>query len=166
MLPARAPTLFLDVDGVLNTAHMPGRHALHPMLLKRLAGVCAATHCEIVLSTTWRLQQEHEDVLLRALGAAGIQASVIVGRTPSLGISEMPWREGPNMGECRRACEIARYLDAHPEVKRFAIVDDIDVLDVDDDGVRARLAEHFVRTSVESGLTQSCCDRLVEMLSS
>ena len=37
---AQSPILFLDVDGVLNTSQMPGKHALHPKLLRRLKFWC------------------------------------------------------------------------------------------------------------------------------
>ena len=160
------PTLFLDVDGVLNTAQMTGRHALHPKLLKRLKDVCDATQCSVVLSTTWRLQKANEEVLLAALEKAGIPRACVVDHTPCFGIEELRWCGGRNLGETRRAAEIAAYLDAHQELaaQPFAIVDDIDILLVDSDPILAKLQGHFVRTAVESGLTERCCDKLKAIL--
>ena len=163
---AQSPILFLDVDGVLNTSQMPGKHALHPKLLRRLKAVVDATACDIVLSTTWRLQRENEGVLLAALEAAGIPRETVAGHTPSLGVQDLRWHTGgaKRLGEARRAAEIVTYLDARPEITTFAVVDDIDVLAVDDEAMRAKLAPHFVRTMVESGLSERCCERLGAVL--
>ena len=168
----KASILILDVDGVLNTAQMPGKHALHPKLLRRLKALVVATSCRIVLSTTWRLQECNVRVLLNALEGAGVSSDTVVGQTPSLGVEELRRRcRGGNrdtLGETRRALEIIDFLDANPHLEApggaFAIVDDIDVLAVDDDAARSRLQGHFVRTEVESGLTERCCERLIECL--
>ena len=161
------PTLFLDVDGVLNTAQMFERHALHPKLLKRLKSVVDATDCRIVLSTTWRMAEENERVLLDALIEHGINPNVVVGRTPVLGLADLHWSgDHGTLAETRRASEIVRYLDTSPAVEkgRWAVVDDLDVLRVDDPSIRQRLEGHFIRTAVESGLTQTCCDALIALL--
>ena len=161
------PTLFLDVDGVLNTAQMFERHALHPKLLKRLKSVIDATDGRIVLSTTWRMVEENERVLLDALIDQGINPNTVVGRTPVLGLSDLHWSgDHSTLAETRRASEIVRYLDTSPAVEkgRWAVVDDLDVLRVDDPAIRQRLEGHCVRTAVESGLTQTCCDALCALL--
>ena len=161
------PTLFLDVDGVLNTAQMFERHALHPKLLKRLKSVVDATDCRIVLSTTWRMAEENERVLLDALIEHGINPNVVVGRTPVLGLADLHWSgDHGTLAETRRASEIVRYLDTSPAVEkgRWAVVDDLDVLRVDSPVIRQRLKGHCVRTAVESGLTQTCCDSLIALL--
>lgn len=44
------------------------------------------------------------------------------------------------------------------------MVDDLDVLRVDDAALRRRLAGHFVRTAVESGLTPACCGSFCAIL--
>ena len=164
---SRPPVLFLDVDGVLNTAQMLGRHALHPKLLKRLAAVVAASGCEIVLSTTWRLERANAEVLLAALELVGVARAVVVGKTPVVGVADLARCGGRNLRESLRAAEIARYLDAHPALersRRFAVVDDVDVLSTEDARSRDRLYGRFVRTDVEAGLTEACCDRLVALL--
>ena len=161
------PVLFLDVDGVLNTAQMPGRHALHPKLLGRLRAIVDATGCSIVLSTTWRLREENAEVLLTALELAGIPRSAVIGGTPVKSLEDLWPASIATIGECRRAAEIAAFLDAHPTLERskaFAVVDDLDVLATDDAAVRDRLSAHFVRTDVESGLTDPCRERLEVIL--
>ena len=102
----------------------------------------------------------------QALELAGIPASTIVDRTPNLGPSALVWRGGKNIGECRRATEIARFLETRPAYAAapYAVVDDLDVLAADDPDVVARLRGHFARTDVSAGLTQAACDKLVEML--
>ncbi len=161
------PTLFLDVDGVLNTAQMFERHALHPKLLKRLKSVVDETDARIVLSTTWRMVEENERVLIDALIEVGINPNVVVGRTPVLGLADLHWSgDHGTLAETRRASEIVRYLDTSPAVEkgRWAVVDDLDVLRVDSPVIRQRLEGHFIRTAVESGLTQNCCDSLIALL--
>ena len=49
------------------------RHALHPKLLKRLKSVIDATDGRMVASTTWRMVEENERVLLDALIEHGDQ---------------------------------------------------------------------------------------------
>ena len=161
------PTLFLDVDGVLNTAQMFERHTLHPKLLKRLKSLVDETDCRIVLSTTWRMVEENERVLIDALIDQGMNPNRVVGRTPVLGLSDLHWSgDHSSLAETRRASEIVRYLDTSPAVEagRWAVVDDLDVLRVDDPAIRRRLEGHCVRTAVEAGLTQACCDALCALL--
>ena len=161
------PTLFLDVDGVLNTAQMFERHALHPKLLRRLKAVVDETDARIVLSTTWRMCEENERVLIDALIDQGMNPNVVVGRTPVLGLADLHWSgDHGTLAETRRASEVVRYLDTSPAVEkgRWAVVDDLDVLRVDDPSIRQRLEGHFIRTAVESGLTQTCCDALIALL--
>lgn len=112
--------LFLDIDGVLNSHRTavglggipwcsdlrtrPERmQLLDPVAVGLLRAACAAADLKIVLSSTWR-----KDAEWTSLGAA--LDLPIIDRTPTmLGI---------------RGSEIAAWLDEHPEVESYAIVDD------------------------------------------
>ena len=79
--------LFLDIDGVLNrTGFAPSsnvgmRSWIEPELAARLATVLEVTGAHVVLSTSWRIETELEE--LRAeLHAAGIDGARLLGVTP------------------------------------------------------------------------------------
>jgi hypothetical protein len=141
--------LFLDVDGVLNSAttrpdpDRPGFAAwLDPVHLAPLNRVLVATAARIVISSSWRVGRSVDD-LRTLLGNFGVTAPV-VGMTPVL--AQRP-----------RAEEIAAWLEEHP-VAAYAIVDDDVVAE------EGPLGERFVRTSMLRGLTEEHVPRLVELL--
>lgn len=139
--------IFLDIDGVLNSvrtavAYGGYPHSLKPgsgfdwVAIRMIRGLCEATGVRVVLSSAWRLNNDFRDV-----GKAF--ELPIIDRTPSL--------LGP------RGIEIQAWLDAHPEVERFAILDDdSDMLDVQ--------MPFFVKTDGFEGLTWACFLRLCEIL--
>ncbi|CDY79453.1 Phage protein [Caballeronia glathei] len=125
-----APTkiLFLDIDGVLNshrtvTIHggptefggkprgggfphdfsESGMKKFDPVAVALIRQVCIETDCSIVLSSAWR-------VLFSAHECANSLDLPIIDKTP-------------NLADVRGA-EIKAWLDQHPEVEHYAIVDD------------------------------------------
>ena len=128
--------LFLDIDGVLNSTRtavanggypheLHHREAFDWTSIKLLQRLCDSAGVQVVLSSAWRNFCDFKDV-----GAAfGLS---IVDRTPD-------HRGGP------RGEEIQAWLDAHPEVTHYAIVDD------DADMLEGQQA-HFVRTDAFDGL--------------
>ncbi len=129
-----ACAVFFDVDGVLNTyrCHLfdfaddvssvykgpPEKLEkyqnfvpLEISLLENLAWLVKTCGAHIVLSTTWRTFPELREFLMDALAHAGISRETIVGDTPFL--------RGKSRGQ-----EISMWLQAHPEYKRFVILDD------------------------------------------
>lgn len=137
--------IFLDIDGVLNTAdllHEGGIHTIAPHLVANLHRIVAATGAEIVLSSTWRLHQENRRRVNQALEPFGMQFS---HRTESM-------RHTP------RRDEIREWLGRHPEVTHFAVIDD------ESD---ACIPGHFIHTSfTNGGLTSELADRAIEVLNS
>lgn len=132
-----ARIIFLDIDGVLNstrtciaTGGYPGEELeakdltrfdwIAIGLLRRL---CESSGIQIVLSSSWRIIVD-----IKKLGdALGLP---IIDKTPVLASS--------------RGNEIARWLNEHPEVEQWAIIDDdSDMLD----SQRSR----FVRTDGHEG---------------
>merc|ERR1719158_444259 len=113
--------IFLDVDGVLNTAGSANSGAINPELLSRLREVIVATGASVVLSSTWR-NWPH----LRALIMAALPKDCVIGQTPL----EDPkvWRNDV------RPREIQTFLSSIQEhvgakVSSWVAVDDIDLLE-------------------------------------
>jgi len=141
--------LFLDVDGVLNSHRsalgmggMPWAHELPDVrkfdhvAVGLVRGIAEAADAVIVLSSAWRTCDNWTD-LGPALGLC------ITARTPSL--------LGP------RGKEIAAWLAAHPEVERYAIVDD-------DADMLPEQMPFFVKTNMREGLTFDGAAKLAELL--
>ncbi len=102
--------LFLDVDGVLNSAKSSAHNnevfALDPYMCLLVARICEQTGAEIVLSSSWRLSDESSEVIKQRV------FPVFIDKTPDL------------HGSTDRGCEIQAWMDVHPEVTRYAILDD------------------------------------------
>lgn len=138
--------LFLDIDGVLNSMRTCVAYGSYPhslgetngfdqVAIRMIRGMCAEGDIKVVLSSAWRLSHDFKDV-----GKAFDLP--IIDRTPSM--------LGP------RGQEIQAWLTGHPEVERFAIVDDdSDMLDVQ--------APFFVKTDGFEGLTWAAFLKLCEV---
>lgn len=147
--------LFLDVDGVLNhrAIYQPGNSApLCPHAIERLHQVVAATGCSVVLSSTWRKEPR---LVERLRGEGVLQAAHPDYRTKDRAPSRM--RGSPFLAGGLRGKEIAEWLSRHPEVARFAIVDD------DADFLHGQMA-YFVQTNFDTGLQNDHVERLVAIL--
>lgn len=138
--------LFLDIDGVLNSAKTCCAFGGYPMELAHIAAfdqaairlvqrLCDSAGVQIVLSSAWRISHPFAEVG-SALGLP------IIDRTPS--------SAGP------RGREIQAWLDAHPEVEQYAIVDD-------DSDMLGEQMPRFVKTNGEEGLTFSDFRKLCEL---
>lgn len=140
--------IFLDVDGVLNSnrtvlacggypQELAHQGAFDQIAIGMLQALCRADKdVKIVLSSAWRLFNKFE-----AVGVAfGLP---IIDRTPAL-----PFTRGH---------EIQQWLDAHPEVEAYVIVDD------DPDMLEAQ-APNFVRTDACEGFSYSDYCKVCEIL--
>jgi hypothetical protein len=147
--------LFLDIDGVLATlAWMRSIGALwdcdpieqvDPVPCARLERVLRRTGALIVVSSSWRCDANTPPLVIESiLRSRGAPSAVVIGSTPD------PWTGS------LRGHEIQRWLDAHPEVTRFAIVDD--------EGGMLHLTPRLVKTTLEHGLLDEHVERLVDML--
>lgn len=142
--------LFLDIDGVLNSwrtslafGGMPfniigaDRAKFDEVAVRLIAAICKRAGASIVLSSSWR-QEDYWDRIGDALGLP------IVDRTPQV--------FGATRGD-----EIAMWLGGHPEVIRYAILDDMaDAGEGHDD--------RFVRTSMKEGFTYANAEKVAELL--
>lgn len=144
--------LFLDIDGVVLSGEDwgigKGARYLPPAKIALVKEVCDRAGAVIVISSTWRSDED----LPAQLAHVGLTCLHPDWRT------DQEWR-APNgllMGELR-GNQIQRWLDAHPEVGGYAIVDD------DSDMLSSQM-DHFVHSSFETGITRELADDLVRVL--
>jgi hypothetical protein len=129
--------LFIGIDGVLNsraTARKHGSYCIGPILSERFNALVEATNATVVLSSTHRLCEETR---------CGVFAVSILfeGCTPDLPTQT-------------RAGEITAWLREHPEVKRYAVLDDEVVP-----------GHPLFRTSSRFGLTEKICQAVIRHFS-
>ncbi len=108
-------TLFLDIDGVLNH-EISGDDKILDELLDRLKIIIDKTGAQIVLTSTWRVLEENRVKLRAAFEPKGLDW---VDQTPDLQVGFPGWDN-----YIHRSVEIKDWLSRHPEVTRFAILDD------------------------------------------
>ena len=146
--------IFLDVDGVLNSAkfdrwlqdhHMKqyyGYELLDQNALLNLQDIVFVTGADIVLSSSWRLSRSCSERLRQQLLPYGLQ---FIDKTVCL--------RQEDRGE-----EIKEWLSRHPEVDHFVILDD-------DEFEMAGLEGHLVKTTFEEGLLEQHAAKAIEILS-
>ena len=116
--------IFLDVDGVINSGNNMSRNArlkrtcenmyFDPTCMNRLKKLVENTGAKIVLSSTWRLPDErtrsmaHLENLKERLALYGL---CILDSTPAL--------------TSDRNQEVNEWLQSHPEVVQYIILDDV-----------------------------------------
>lgn len=166
--------LFLDCDGVLNSreffrtskeARSYGNMTydgtwndkdpncwvamLDSSKVGLLKDVVRNTGCKIVLSSTWR-KHLSADAIKVPLSMSGFPDAPVVDATADFGT-------GGERSE--RGVEIRAWLDQHPEVTKYAVVDD-------DDDMGGISMDYFVQTSWDSGMQVNHVMKLIEILNS
>lgn len=119
--------LFLDYDGVVNLPmwipdgsrckyNFPHDNSVNDFqACQWISELCEKHGYEIVVSSTWRLHPNYQDCLRNG----GLRSTIeILGATPRL----LQPRQG--MDYVMRGDEVRAYLDEHPEVTHYLIVDD------------------------------------------
>jgi len=143
--------LFLDVDGVLNNTELvrrDGRFALGCKQLSLLKMITAATCCEIVLSSNWRLNDECLDALREAFDSHLVPHWI---------------DQTPDLGFVRRGDEIKTWLDGFPEPAIVVIVDDDRAAYVTNPPERFNPCI-FIPTDFQTGLTLTHAEAIMEFL--
>jgi hypothetical protein len=138
--------LFLDIDGVVNCKTTTQRHrgaiGIDPYMAFLVGKIQLNTGCEVVLSSSWKNWPEGINEVER-------QVINIFDRTPNLNL--VHYEDKP------RGNEIKRWLDRHPEVEAYAILDDnSDMLD--------EQLPHFFKTSWDTGITEEIATRVTDYL--
>jgi hypothetical protein len=141
MMQLMTKVLFLDLDGVVNsrstTDFKNKLWPVDPYMAFMVGKIGLDTDCEFVLSSSWR---HHPDGV-----AAANKIVTISDITPTLsGI---------------RGEEIQAWLDQHPEVDRYAIVDD-------DADMLPEQQPNFFKTTFETGLTEDIAKAITSHLNS
>lgn len=150
--------IFLDIDGVLNSAqsfiaaHAAGMSRFTTNYagwdkdsVARLGAIILQTGAKVVVSSTWRLflmdsLKSGIDTLLPDIGS-----SVIVGKTPHNGFADKT-----------RGSEIAEWLANNP-VDQYVIIDD------DSDLLPSQI-DNFVQTSWKTGLQDEHMHKAIAIL--
>lgn len=136
--------VFLDYDGVVNTPMWNAEGTVcsygfpkqgkvnNFQAVQWLSEACQKFGYDIVVTSTWRLDNNYKECLINGGLRAGIE---ILGRTPRF--SGQP-----------RGAEIKAYLDEHPEILYYVIVDDeADIL--------PEQRDHFIQTNGDTGFNLS-----------
>lgn len=135
--------LFLDIDGVCNSAKTLQRQGgtsfigIDPFMALLVNRICEATGAQIVLSSSWRLWEDTRNEVKKIIYPQYIDV------TPD------------KRGLACRGCEVKEWLEQHPEVKRYAILDDS--RDFHNDH-----KPNFFNTSWEEGLTEEIAQKVIE----
>ena len=126
-----------DVDGVINRGN-----GIELPLVRLVNDIVDETDCVIVLSSTWRLWPNTRKLVKRL----GINFIDVTPRLDTINI------RGNERGE-----EIADWLDRHPEVTRFAILDD-------DNDMLEEQQGSFFKTDSLYGITREISDDVIAHL--
>lgn len=107
--------LFLDIDGVCNSAAWVKQgnnpwHGTDPAAVALVRQIIKETGCKVVLSSTWRLYPEARAVVRRDV-CRFIDCTIDMQRGGKWGIAD-------------RGYEVQEWLDRHPAVEQYAILDD------------------------------------------
>lgn len=97
-----------------------------------LSEACKKFHYDIVVTSTWRDKYNYKECLINGGLRAGIE---ILGKTEHLDVSE-GWSRG---------YEIQKYIDEHPEISYFMIIDDEYV------PINEVQKAHFIQTDDDRG---------------
>lgn len=160
--------LFLDFDGVLNSstfrrdyrrglADASLKAELSPVMVAHVNRICDATGALVVLSTAWRTYAHLRPRLIEFLESAGFTGTVI-GMTPDFVTNHPrdPYTIGPHK-RTTRGMEIRAWLDEHPEVDRYVVLED-------SEDMTPLPMRRIVWTSDSRGLTKRQADRAIEIL--
>lgn len=154
--------VFLDFDGVLNSGDFFKRNrgkgggsmgeagALDPAAVRRLNRLLERTGAVVVVSSSWRHGRSSKrlEALLRLRGFRG----TVIDTTKDW--SAVPtWDLVPGM---ERGDEIRLWLDEHPDVTSYVVLDDF--------GDMKAVRDRFVQTDMDAGLTDADVERAIALL--
>jgi hypothetical protein len=149
-----------DLDGVLNVSPQGNDKfgaIFHKHFVDNLKRIIDETGAKIVISSTWRMGNGLEGMI--EMWKFRNLPGEVVGITPNF-----MWRTGSTL---QRGKEIDAYLEEHPEVTNYVIIDD-------DSDMEPHQLENFVMTfgnkehsdcvDIGYGLTTECSNWAIEIL--
>lgn len=140
--------VFLDIDGVVTSARDNGFRDFNLHVVHWLRFICTEAGAKIVISSTWR--HSHDKAFWKTIFGELIHDD---WRTPDgLRKSEGGLWLSPIRGD-----EVAEWLAKHPEVERYAILDD-------DSDFREEQKPNFIKTDSHNGMLFDSVMTLRDML--
>ena len=109
----------------------------------QLRRIVETTSAEIVLSSSWRWYKEQRNTIHKQLKRKNID---FIDTTPIEITIKMS-----------RADEINAWLEKHPEIDNYVILDDEEIKDIE-------LIPHWVRTTFKHGLTRDKAEQAIKIL--
>jgi len=147
--------IFLDIDGVLNnyaSLSVPTNEFFnytscddfscwYPPCVQQLKRIIKETGAKLVLSSSWR--HDAQDKVIEGLLAFNLE----------------PFIDTTAINDChiRRGFEIQDWLDKHPEITNYVIIDDMNEM-LESQNSR------FVHTSMDRGLTPELAEQAIAIL--
>ena len=138
--------IFLDIDGVLNDAvtdeHTPAQFiGIDDYKVKFLRQIVDATGASIVLTSTWKTEwSKHEEFL-------SVDCAYLNSKLAEEGLHILDKTKDKILD---RGAGIVRWLNSHPEVESWVVIDD----EIFTDFEEYDILPHLVQTSFYFGLTQ------------
>lgn len=162
--------VFLDVDGVLNSAASRHARAQEPhfdapcekMVEILCQQIVLPTKAKVVLSSTWRLKEEKFSEIKAALAKHGVSIEGVTSNREMLSVDN------------QRVDEIGEYLEQYEQetgttIQHWIAIDDLPLdrmaIESRPNALGNRLTtEHFVQTSDTEGLTEELAQEAVQKL--
>lgn len=160
--------IFLDIDGVLNVCSLERDmygSLFHEEFVNNLGHIIDSTNASIVISSSWRYSGLDT---MKCMWKYRCLPGEVIDITPfkskkeksSSNWTNLPFHERNERGE-----EINDWLELHPEVTSYCIIDD-------DDDFTEEQRKHFVQTflledkdSIQGyGLTRNCASQAIIIL--
>jgi hypothetical protein len=123
---------------------------IDPTAVDYLNIIVEVTGCSIVISSSWRILCNHEKLAGWLVEKGFLYPHKIIDST------------GRNAKDARGG-EIQDWLDAHPEVTKYAILDD-DSEDIIGSYTTKKHPQNFVHTTYHSGLTEKEVQMVTKIL--
>lgn len=138
--------LFLDIDGVCNSGEWAAQgnnmwHGTDPNAVALVRRIIEETKCSVVLSSVWRMYPEARAVVKR-------DVCHFIDVTKDM-------QGGAQRNVVDRGVEVQEWLDRHPEVTQYAILDD----DAD------FMPEQWLfKTTFKKGITENIAQAVIDHL--
>ncbi len=159
--------IFLDIDGVLNSNFWNGEHQreisdgtlIDLEKVKLLRQIIDKTDAKIVLHSGWRFWFDSDakpirKEALRLVGMLEQEKLGIYDVTPDFSTEEI---KRTRKFSLVKASEILAWVEAHPEVSSWIVLDDLDLHSEE-------IEKHQIKTNQETGLTQENVEQAIRLL--
>lgn len=158
--------LFLDIDGVVNKGRRfrVGFDWADAKCVDFINEVIRKTGAKIVISSSWRIGSTLEELSDHFKNKFRIDGEFI-GLTPAIDL-EMEGMD--HKVSAPRAMEVRDWLNDHPEVTSFAVIDDMDIfVGSEEEAVveDAEIKQCFVKLDFFGGMTHDAKVKLIKILS-